>query len=119
MPKVCSACKREKDIDEFNINRATKDGRQIKCRKCTDIYMEKYRKNQKGQKSKHDRRHYLHHIEEISNQKNQQRLIRERKIFEECPPDKEEVRKSLQIDRDKRAASIRLFYLNQNKEEAR
>jgi len=46
-------------------------------------------------------------------------LLRKRKVFEECPPDKEEVRKSLQIDRDKRAASIKLFYLNKTKEAIR
>jgi len=119
LPKVCSTCKKEKDIDEFNINRSTKDGHQYSCKKCTNICSEKYRKSHKGWKSKHNKRHYLSHIEEISNQRKQKRLLRKGKIFEECPPDKEEVRKSLQIDRDKRAASIKLFYLNKTKEAIR
>ena len=119
MAKVCSTCKIPKDIDEFSINRSNKDGHQYNCKKCTNICSEKYRKSHTGWKSKHNKRHYLSHREEISNQRKQKRLLRKGKVFAESQPDKEETTKSLKANRDKIAASIKLFYLNQNKEAAR
>jgi len=35
--KICSRCKETKDIDEFNINRTSKDGHTCYCRPCNKI----------------------------------------------------------------------------------
>ncbi len=36
--KVCSCCKIEKPLEEFDICRKNKDGRQCKCKECRKIY---------------------------------------------------------------------------------
>jgi len=42
--KVCSICKKGKTVDEFNINRATRNGFDYRCKACHSIYNKKWRK---------------------------------------------------------------------------
>lgn len=35
MTKTCCTCKQEKPVDQFNKNRASKDGLQGRCRECS------------------------------------------------------------------------------------
>ena len=43
MKKTCGGCKKILPIDQFNKNRANKDGLQYLCRKCTNAYYKKRR----------------------------------------------------------------------------
>lgn len=38
MIKVCSKCNIEKPLNNFGVNRATKDGFQYHCKKCINLY---------------------------------------------------------------------------------
>ncbi len=38
MLKTCTACKEEKEVGEFHIDRSTKDGHQYKCKECERKY---------------------------------------------------------------------------------
>lgn len=40
--KICSDCGKEKDIDEFGVNKATKDGHSIYCKECLVKYSKRY-----------------------------------------------------------------------------
>jgi hypothetical protein len=42
--KICSKCKKEKDINEFGFDKSRKDGRNLKCKKCRNQYAQKYYK---------------------------------------------------------------------------
>ena len=41
MIKVCSKCNTEKPLDNFGVNRATKDGFQYHCKECIRAYSKK------------------------------------------------------------------------------
>jgi len=46
--KICTKCKIKKALDEFHIQKATKDGRNYKCKKCFQKYSKaRYQKNKK------------------------------------------------------------------------
>ena len=45
MTKVCSACGRELPIDEFYIRKASRDGRDYKCKDCARKYSQSRRDN--------------------------------------------------------------------------
>lgn len=46
MKKICTTCKKEKEIDDFPINKTKKDGRSYTCRECHKEYNKThYRKN--------------------------------------------------------------------------
>ncbi len=42
MTKICRECEKEKDIDEFGQNKATKDKHSIYCKKCLYIFSKRY-----------------------------------------------------------------------------
>lgn len=45
--KVCPKCGQEKELDEFGLNKTTKDGRQTYCKQCQLEYNKKYYENKK------------------------------------------------------------------------
>lgn len=45
--KICSSCKKDKALDEFNKKSSTKDGVQTICRKCNSDYLKKHYKDNK------------------------------------------------------------------------
>ena len=45
--KVCSTCKEEKELIEFSVKRAAKDGHNSKCRQCDMLAKRVYRKEHK------------------------------------------------------------------------
>ena len=45
MSKVCSTCKKEKELSEFGNNSRTKDGKSYKCHDCEIDYFREWRKN--------------------------------------------------------------------------
>ncbi len=62
--KICSKCKIDKDLDQFNKNKAKHDGLQTFCRDCSHIkFKEYYEKNKESHKqSIYDRRDKLKSI---------------------------------------------------------
>lgn len=62
--KICSRCKQEKDISEFNKEKKNKDGLYVYCRDCQHKYykewfLEKYKKDDNWRKKfKHKSRDY-------------------------------------------------------------
>jgi len=42
--KACIKCKIEKDLSEFPISKANKDGHRGICKECSNTYMRKYKK---------------------------------------------------------------------------
>ena len=56
--KICSKCKVEKDICEFNNRNTSKDGKRSSCKKCDFEDVEKWRQNNK-EKTKQQKQRYL------------------------------------------------------------
>ena len=55
--KKCCKCKNEKELDEFPINRTTKDGYGYTCKECQRIYTKAhYNKNKKQYLKRNKRR---------------------------------------------------------------
>ena len=50
--KLCSVCKQEKPIEEFCINKATKDGRNTFCRECAKKKKKAFSTSESGYKSR-------------------------------------------------------------------
>ena len=44
MKKLCKYCDRRKDLDEFHIKRAAKDGHRDRCKACVSRYHDKWYK---------------------------------------------------------------------------
>lgn len=36
--KLCSSCRKEKDVSEFALSRSSKDGLQYQCKECNKAY---------------------------------------------------------------------------------
>lgn len=51
--KICSKCKQEKSITEFNVMKRMADGLNIYCRKCQYLYNKEYREKNKEKLKKH------------------------------------------------------------------
>lgn len=51
MPKICSKCKQEKELEQFNRKKASKDGHDSICKDCQHIYDEA-RKDKKKEYNK-------------------------------------------------------------------
>lgn len=45
--KICSKCKEEKDVCEFNVNKSRPNGYRAECRECTRIITKKYKEKNK------------------------------------------------------------------------
>jgi hypothetical protein len=43
--KICSVCKIEKELDEFNFRKESKDGYRANCKECVKVTAIKYKKN--------------------------------------------------------------------------
>lgn len=67
--KLCSKCRVQKDLSDFNARAAVKDGRQSVCRSCQQLYWLEYcrangtklaakRTRDKGDKAAYDKRYY-------------------------------------------------------------
>ncbi len=54
--KCCTGCKEVKPLDEFQINRAKKDGLDIYCKSCTAEKRKGNKKQRKRQKIRRDRK---------------------------------------------------------------
>ena len=50
--KVCSKCKRQKDVHRFNKDKSAKDGLDHKCKSCKCAYRKEYAKTDKARKLK-------------------------------------------------------------------
>lgn len=50
--KICSACKKEKSLDEFNKWSKSKDGKQPRCRTCQRAYYREAYHNPDGKRKK-------------------------------------------------------------------
>lgn len=63
--RVCNRCKLEKPLDEFGINRTTKEGRMYQCKKCNteraSEYYLKVKKDTPEQKEYEKARVFLRH----------------------------------------------------------
>ena len=57
MKKVCNKCKVDKNIDEFNKRKESKDGKQPACIKCQKTYYTKHAKEQAIKKKKYRAEH--------------------------------------------------------------
>lgn len=67
MKKVCSKCKKEKSINDFN-NRKNSSGKIIKnsvCRECLKIKAQKYREKSKEKLSEYNKKRYVINREKI------------------------------------------------------
>ena len=53
--KICVKCKKEKSLDEFNKNKARKDGRQTNCRVCQHSYHKEWYSDPEKHKEQRDR----------------------------------------------------------------
>jgi hypothetical protein len=51
--KVCTKCKKEKELDDFAIKKTTSDGRAFVCKECQNEYTKEHYNNNK--KRYHDR----------------------------------------------------------------
>jgi len=58
MSKLCSSCKQIKNLEEFSVNNATKDGLQYNCKSCDNAYQRK-RKKEKSSEIKENSKKYL------------------------------------------------------------
>ena len=57
MTKICSKCKEEKDIDEFNLDSSTKDGHRFWCKECISVKGKKYRQTHKKEIAEYFKAH--------------------------------------------------------------
>lgn len=62
--KVCSTCKQELSLRDFNKDQSRKDGLDKQCRKCFNIRQTKYRKSVKGRRVQ--RRYYRNNKGKLS-----------------------------------------------------
>jgi hypothetical protein len=56
--KVCSKCKIEKNITEFNKRKESNDGYRAECKECYNLVKKKYRENNK-EKLKESQKNWL------------------------------------------------------------
>ena len=63
MKKICSRCKEEKDLKEFNKLKQTKDGYQHRCRECQSITRKQSYDNNREKELKTDRKYYWNNRE--------------------------------------------------------
>jgi 5-methylcytosine-specific restriction endonuclease McrA len=61
--KICSKCKKEKNVDYFSKNRATKDGFQSNCKECCNKSSSEYYLANIEKKKEYSRKYYLENIE--------------------------------------------------------
>lgn len=60
--KQCSKCKQEKQVAEFNKDKARKDGLQNMCRQCKNAYGKQYRQDN-PELNQYGKQHYHNNIE--------------------------------------------------------
>jgi hypothetical protein len=63
--KICSSCFIEKNIEEFNKNKNTKDGLQFNCRLCCKKYKTSYYSENKEKILKRHKKYYKNNKEKI------------------------------------------------------
>lgn len=63
MSKKCTRCKENKDLDDFNLDRSTKDGRQSRCRDCGLITGKQYHIDNRESENARKRQYYLKNTE--------------------------------------------------------
>lgn len=68
--KRCTHCKQYKPLDQFNKNRAMKDGYQNQCRECHRASIKKWDDNNKQHRKEHDHQWYLDNKEKINARNN-------------------------------------------------
>jgi hypothetical protein len=114
--RVCTKCKQEKGISEFNKNRQKKDGRRCTCRDCDTAYNREYRRTHREQGIIYSREHYKTHKKEKLEyaQKNKERVNGIKKRYIERHPERrlEQCRRYYQTHKDRYKA-----YCIKNKEE--
>ena len=61
MEKQCTLCKNNLDIDKFNNNKGTSDGKASQCRACMSSYLKEYRSKEgnKERAAKYKKNRYL------------------------------------------------------------
>lgn len=102
--KVCSCCKAEKSLEEFDICRKNKDGRQCKCKACRKIY-----RQQNKDKIRESRKRYAEENKEKLKEKS-------KKCYEE---NKGEILVKYKAYRDSHKEKIKEYrqkYYQENKE---
>jgi len=62
--KICTRCKKEKNVEEFHKLSRSKDGLQYNCKECTSAIMANYWKNNKAARTKYGRAYYAAHKDE-------------------------------------------------------
>lgn len=67
MTKNCSKCKKCKKLDDFAIERRTKDGRRSKCKQCTKDYNKRYSLKNKEQIRSYCKNWYQNNKEYVIN----------------------------------------------------
>jgi len=63
--KICSRCKDRKVLDEFPVNSRFPDGRNSKCKLCTNALNKAYRDSNKEAFCASRRRHYIANLEKM------------------------------------------------------
>lgn len=61
--KICSKCKVEKDVDEFNKNKSTRDGLRTECKECRFAYSTEHKEYISAYKKEHYRKNKVKYNE--------------------------------------------------------
>lgn len=71
MLKTCSKCKQEKDIEQFNKKKASKDGHDSMCKQCQHEYDEARKEKRKEYRKNYGPKYYENHKEYLKEKQRQ------------------------------------------------
>ena len=67
--KICSRCKKEKEVTEFHKCSRNKDGYKYACKECLCLWFKDYYKQNKQYYRKHHSKYYQKHREQLNQYK--------------------------------------------------
>ena len=93
MTKVCSRCKEEKSISDFNKDRSCKDGHNYQCKACAKEKHRKYREENREKAREYDRKYREKNREKV-------REYNRKYIEKNLEKNREKARKYIEKNRD-------------------
>lgn len=82
MKKICSKCKKNKDLEEYYKNNKHKDGKESRCKSCTNAEHKKYCTKNRERKKEYDKKYYIKNKGRIKENNNEYYIQNKQKILE-------------------------------------
>lgn len=107
MTKVCTSCKEEKSISDFNKDRSRKDGHNCRCKACAKEKRRKYREENREKAREYNRKYREKNREKV-------REYNRKYIEKNLEKNREKARKYIEKNRDYCASKSREYREKKN-----